>query len=274
MISKTISKRMRLKTVELTSKMNTSHLGAIFSVVDIISVLFFEKVATINNPLYDSSQSNFILSKGHAGLAVYLGLHFLKLISDAEIESYYSNGSRLSGHISHYNITGISFSTGSLGHGMPHAVGRALALKKSEVFSPIIVLIGDGELNEGTSWESALIAGHYGLNNLLVVVDYNKMQSLGLTNEILNLEPLKDKWLSFNFNVIEIDGHDHNQILESFNRFYEYSKNNFKPTVIIAHTIKGKGVSFVEQNLLYHYSPIKSEHDIKLAIKEITEYEG
>ena len=196
------------------------------------------------------------------------------MISLEDINSYYSNGSNLSGHVSHLNVNGISFSTGSLGHGMPHAVGRALALKYSSTFSPIIVLIGDGEMNEGTTWESALIASQYNLNNLLIIVDYNKMQSLGATNEILNLEPLNAKWSSFNFNVLEIDGHNHEQILESYNHFYNYSKTNLKPTVIIAHTIKGKGVSFMENKLLYHYSPIKSEQDIKLAIKEISEHEG
>lgn len=274
MLSKKFSKLIRLKSIELTSKMNASHLGSIFSVVDLISVSFFENIRTTNCPLFDNLRSNFILSKGHAGLAIYLGLHYQDLMSLEDIDSYYSNGSNLSGHVSHIKVDGISFSTGSLGHGMPHAVGRALALKNAPTFLPIVVLMGDGEMNEGTTWESALIASHYNLNNLLIIVDYNKMQSLGSTNEILNLEPLNAKWSSFNFNVLEIDGHNHEQILESYNRFYDYSKINLKPTVIIAHTIKGKGVSFMENNLLYHYSPIKSEKDIKLAIKEISEHEG
>jgi transketolase len=155
-----------------------------------------------------------------------------------------------------------------LGHGLPNAVGRAIA-RKNKNMSPIIVLIGDGEINEGTTWESALIASHLCLSNLLIIVDYNKMQSLGFTNNTLNLEPLKDKWIAFNFNVIEVDGHNHVELHNAFEIYSNSLIHKYKPTVIIANTIKGKGVSFMENNIKYHYSPIRDENDLEIAIKEI-----
>lgn len=261
------SNKARIKALEITRKVNASHIGSIFSIIDLISVMFFEELSETKRPLFDPTGENFILSKGHAGLAFYIGLNQLKIISDLELESYYMNGSLLSGHVSHYGVQGISFSTGSLGHGLPHAVGRSIGKKKSGDQTPIIALLSDGEMNEGTTWESALIASHLGLNNLLVIIDYNKMQSLGRTNDTLNLEPLKDKWVAFGFNVIEVDGHIHNDILISFNEYIKYKNNNSLPTVIIANTIKGKGVSFMENNILYHYIPVRTEYDS--ALKEL-----
>ena len=263
-----LSIEARIKAIKITKSKNTSHIGSILSIIDIISVLFFENVGINKKPLYNPKELNFILSKGHAGLAFYIGLNQLKLISDSELDNYYTNGSKLSGHVSHYDVPGISFSTGSLGHGLPNAVGRAIA-RKNKIMSPIIVLIGDGEMNEGTTWESALIASHLCLSNLLIIVDYNKMQSLDFTNNTLNLEPLKDKWIAFNFNVIEVDGHDHDELHRAFELYINSLINKNKPTVIIANTIKGKGVSFMENNIKYHYSPIRDENELEIAIKEI-----
>ena len=263
-----ISRDSRLKAIELTKIRNASHIGSIFSIIDIISVLFFDRIGKSRVPLYNPKEKNFILSKGHAGLAFYIGLNQLKLLTDLELENYYTNGGKLSGHVSHYDVPGISFSTGSLGHGLPNAVGRAI-VRKNKNMSPIIVLIGDGEMNEGTTWESALIASHLCLSNLLIIVDYNKMQSLDFTNDTLNLEPLKDKWIAFNFNVIEVDGHVHDELHNAFELYSNILIHNNRPTVIIANTIKGKGVSFMENNIKYHYSPIRDENELEIAIKEI-----
>ena len=158
------------------------------------------------------------------------------------------------GHASH-KVKGVEFSTGSLGHGLPYAVGRALGEKINKSKNKIYVLISDGELNEGTTWESLLFASFHKLDNLFIIIDYNKIQSLDFVKKVLKIEPLKKKLISFNCNVSQIDGHNINQIIKSLN-----SKNNNKPNIIIANTIKGKGVKFMENTILWHYaSPNKKE---------------
>ena len=168
--------------------------------------------------------------------------------------SSYKNNTNLMAHVSH-KVKGVEFSTGSLGHGLPYAVGKALGEKINKSKSKIYVLISDGELNEGTTWESLLFASFHKLDNLFIIIDYNKIQSLDFVKNVLKIEPLKQKLTSFNCNVSQIDGHNINQIIKSLK-----SKKNNKPNIIIANTIKGKGVKFMENTVLWHYkSPNKKQ---------------
>ena len=182
----------------------------------------------------------------------------------SELDSYAQDGSSFLCHTTHH-VSGIEISAGSLGHGFPIACGIALGAKiKKESFNTYVIL-GDGEMDEGSNWEALLFGAHHKLSNLCVIIDYNKIQSFGNTNDVLHMEPLVVKWESFNWNVISIDGHNHDELLCAFNAF-KYQKD--KPTIIIANTIKGKGVSFMENNLAWHYkSP--NEEQYKQAMKEI-----
>lgn len=248
-----ILKKIRRKILNLVYSSKVPHLGSSFSCVDIIFILY---------KFFIKKKNIFILSKGHACLAYYCVLKEFNFISSRILNSYGKNNSILMGHASH-KVPGIEFSTGSLGHGIPYAVGRALAEKINKKNNNIYVLISDGELNEGTTWESLLFASFHKLNNLFIIVDYNKIQSIDLTKNILKLEPLNMKFKSFNCRVKIINGHNINQIYKSL-----LKKDNNKPTVIIANTVKGKGVSFFENRVLWHYrSPNKTE--LKLAMKEL-----
>lgn len=208
-------------------------------------------------------KNTFILSKGHACLAYYCILKKFNFISSKTLNSYGKNNSILMGHSSH-KVPGIEFSTGSLGHGLPYATGRALAEKINKTNNNIYVLISDGELNEGTTWESLMFASYHKLNNLFVIVDYNKIQSLDFTKNILKLEPLNAKFKSFNCDTKIINGHNLNEIYKSL-----FKKNKNKPNVIIANTVKGKGVSFMENKIIWHYKN-PSLIDLNLAIRELS----
>ena len=243
--SKKLIKNIRVNILKKTYEANSSHIGSCYSIVEILYVLYFLKL---------KKKDTFILSKGHAALAQYCTLFEKKILSKASLDSYGKNNTTLMGHASH-KVKGVEFSTGSLGHGLPYAVGRALGEKINKSKNKIYVLISDGELNEGTTWESLLFASFHKLDNLFIIIDYNKIQSLDFVKKVLKIEPLKKKLISFNCNVSQIDGHNINQIIKSLN-----SKNNNKPNIIIANTIKGKGVKFMENTILWHYaSPNKKE---------------
>jgi transketolase len=182
--------------------------------------------------------------------------------SNKTLNSYGKNNTILLSHVSH-KVPGVEFSTGSLGHGLPYATGRALAEKINITNNKIFVLISDGELNEGTTWESLLFASFHKLDNLIIIIDYNKIQSLDFTKNILKLEPLRKKFQSFGCNVKNINGHNFIQIYKSF-----FVRKNKKPTVIIANTIKGKGVSFMENSISWHYK-YPNLKELEVAIKEI-----
>jgi transketolase len=257
--------QIRLQSIRLTTENNASHLGSIFSVADIISVIYSDFISTRES----LNPENCVLSKGHAGLAVYIALNLIGQISDEELNTYYKNGSNLSGHLSHNNVRGILFSTGSLGHGLPFSIGKALSSRLEHTNEMFICILGDGELNEGTTWESALIASNLMLSNLLVIVDFNRMQSLGKTDEILALEPIIDKWESFGWEARRINGHDHSEISFNLNYFFNARNEMNKPLVVIADTIKGKGVSIMENQLIYHYKPLSSDNELSIAFKEL-----
>ncbi|MDC1185235.1 transketolase [Candidatus Pelagibacter ubique] len=251
-ISKNIIRNIRVNILKKTYEANSSHIGSCYSIVEILYALYFLKL---------KKKDTFILSKGHAALALYCTLFEKKILSKASLDSYGKNNTTLMAHASH-KVKGVEFSTGSLGHGLPYAVGKALGEKINKSKNKIYVLISDGELNEGTTWESLLFASFHKLDNLFIIIDYNKIQSLDFVKKVLKIEPLRQKLTSFNCNVSQIDGHNINQIVKSLK-----SKNN-KPNIIIANTIKGKGVKFMENTVLWHYkSP--NEKELSDAMKDL-----
>ena len=244
---------IRRTVLSMIVSAHASHIGPSYSIVEFL-VYLYEKVLRIvpQNP-QDPNRDRFILSKGWGISALYAILAEKGFIKKSLLESYCKDGSKLIGIATYNGTPGIEASTGSIGHGLPLGVGMAMSLKlkaKSLKNPHIFVLMGDGECDEGTTWESALIAAHHQLNNLVVIIDYNKWQSFGRTNDVLNLEPLGLKWKSFGWHVYEIDGHDFQQIADAFSIV---SKEKTRPSVIIAHTIKGKGLSIIEDKNDFHY---------------------
>jgi len=250
MDTKLLAKNVRLHALRMTSKGGSSHIGAALSIVDILAVLYGKILCYKADEPDWKMRDRFILSKGHAGASVYATLAECSFFPIQKLESHYQNGSDLSGHISHKGVPGVEISTGSLGHGLGIGVGMAYALKRSGSNQRVFVLLSDGECDEGSNWEAILFAQHHKLDNLVAIVDYNKIQSLGLVEETIRLEPFADKWNAFNWAVRSINGHDHTEITKAFSNL---PFNKGKPTVVIADTVKGKGVSFMENSVLWHY---------------------
>ena len=248
-----IAKQIRIRILQISNRAKSSHVGSCLSIVDILVVLYKNFI---------NKKNIFVLSKGHACLAYYCVLQKFGHFSNKTLNTYGKNNTVLLSHVSH-KVPGVEFSTGSLGHGLPYATGRALAEKINITNNKIFVLISDGELNEGTTWESLLFASFHKLDNLIIIIDYNKIQSLDFTKNILKLEPLRKKFQSFGCNVKNINGHNFIQIYKSF-----FVRKNKKPTVIIANTIKGKGVSFMENSISWHYK-YPNLKELKVAIKEM-----
>lgn len=240
---------IRRHGIEMTHLSGGGHIGSILSVADIMAVLYAEILKfDVLNPGW-GERDRFVLSKGHAGAAVYAALAESGFFSVEELKTHYADGSRLSGHVSHH-LPGVDFSTGALGHGISAATGMAYAAKKDKKNYRVYVIVGDGECNEGSVWETALFANQFHLDNLIVIVDYNHMQSLDTCEKTLGLENFADKWQAFGWNVIEIDGHNHDVLRKVLDIRCGAGK---KPTVIIANTIKGYPISFMENDILWHY---------------------
>ena len=247
-----LARLSRISALRMVSAAKAAHIGSSLSVVDILSVIYCE---------IKQENDVVIVSKGHAAGGTYAVLAHLGHLSMNSIDSYGTNGSTLGGHVTHSGNPAVRLSTGSLGHGLPYGLGVAYGQNRKNMNTRTFVVISDGECDEGTTWESALFAQHFQLQNLTVIIDRNRIQSLGGTEETLRLEPLADKWLAFNWKVIEVDGHDHERLKEAM-AFTE------GPVVVIANTIKGKGVSFMENSILWHYRPPSSE-ELKAAIAEL-----
>lgn len=257
-----ISKNIRKSIVQMNARSFASHSGTALSTVDILTVLYF-KIMNIdpNNPTL-KSRDKFILSKGHGSSALYATLSERGYFSKELLDGFYIDGGQLPGHLDKDAVPGVEVSSGSLGHGLSIGVGMAIANKIDKLDNHVYVMCGDGELNEGSIWEAIMFAPHKNLDNLTMIVDYNKLQGYGKTNEVINLEPLNEKLKSFNWEVIEIDGHNLQEIEKAL-----ISKSN-KPKAIIAHTVKGKGVSYMENEFFWHYkSPNKEQ--LEQALKEL-----
>lgn len=241
------------------------HIPASFSVAEILTVLY-HRILNVNpqNPK-DPDRDRFILSKGHAAVALYAVLAQKGFIEESLLATYGHSGTVLGGHPDMYKVPGVEASTGALGHGFPFGVGMALAGKMDGRRYRTFVLLGDGECQEGTIWEAALFAPQQKLDNLVAIVDYNKLQALDRLENIVSLEPLADKWRSFGWAVREVDGHDIGQLAETF-ASVPFVKD--KPSMVIAHTIKGKGISFMENVPIWHYR-MPNEEEMKTACAEL-----
>jgi transketolase len=222
-------------------------VGSALSVTDILAVIY-GGVATVDpaNPGWPE-RDRIILSKGHAGAAMYAALAESGFFSVDELEHYYQDGSSLSGHVSHKDVPGVDASTGSLGHGLPIGAGMALGAQRAQKAWRVFVIMGDGECDEGSVWEAAMFAAHHRLNNLKVVVDYNNLQSLTSVTETLGLEPFPEKWRAFGWRCTEVDGHDHGALVEAL------TAEHPQPHCVVARTVKGRGVSFMEGKVEWHY---------------------
>jgi transketolase len=249
-----LANRIRLHALRMTSASGSSHIGSVLSMADILAVLYAEILRLDPQRPKWEERDRFILSKGHAGAGVYAALAERGFFPVEKLSTHCRDGSQLSGHVSHKGVPGVELSTGSLGHGLPVGAGMAYAGKLDATSHRVFVLLSDGECDEGSNWEAILFAAHHRLSNLIVIVDYNQVQSLKPVAETLGLEPFADKWRSFGWAVKEIDGHDHEQIRVALDAF---PLEKHQPTCIIAHTVKGKGVSFMEHSVLWHYRTAK-----------------
>lgn len=259
------AKAIRRTAVQLAYKTNTSHTGGTMSQADILAVLYSGVMNITPKTIDASSRDRFIQSKGHCCASYYAALALKGFMDyDELMENYCIDGSQYFEHVSH-KLPGVELSTGSLGHGLPVACGMALGSKRSNNPFNVYIIIGDGEINEGSNWEAIMFAAHNKLDNLCVILDKNQMQALGDTKDILCLDPMSEKLKAFQWNVIDIDGHDIQQIVDAFDNFKE---TEGKSTIIVANTIKGKGVSYMEHNLRFHYSAPNDE-EYKIAMEEL-----
>ena len=265
MTSEQLAWLIRRHGVEMTHLSGGSHIASILSVADIIAVLYSDVLRYDPKEPKMPERDRFILSKGHAGAAIYAALAESGFFDPEQLKTHYQNGSILSGHVSHKGVPGVEFSTGSLGHGLPVAAGMAQAAKMDDREHRVYVVLGDGECDEGSVWEAALFANHFGLNNLVAIIDHNKMQSLDFCENTLKLSPFAEKWRSFGWNALQVDGHDHNALRTAFDE----AKRSEKPTVIIADTVKGKGISFMEFDILWHYRFPHDGWEYDDALKEL-----
>ena len=264
--TRSMARRIRRHIVQMTHRGRSSHVGSGLSIADIMAVLYGKNLKVdCKNPMRDD-RDRFILSKGHAGAAVYATLAESGFFPVDWLKDHYKNGSIFSGHVSHKGVPGVDFSTGSLGHGLGVAAGMALSAQRTDRDYRSFVVLSDGECDEGSIWEAILFASHHKLNNLIAIVDYNKIQSLARVDETLTLEPFSEKWRAFGWNVAEINGHDHDELYNAFEQAIA-SRNN--PSVIICHTIKGKGVSFMENSVLWHYRYPHDGEELNTALAEI-----
>lgn len=259
-VSPTLDERalyLRRLVVRALAGGKRGHIGSSMSLIEIMRVLYDDILRYRPNDPDWPGRDRCILSKGHGCLALYAVLADKGFFPLAALDTFCSRDSILGGHPEAGKVPGVEASTGSLGHGVPIGVGRALALKMREHDGRVFVVTGDGEINEGSVWEAALSASKHRLDNLTLLIDYNKIQSAGPTAEILDLEPLADKWRSFGFAVAEVDGHDVNALREVLR---QVPLARGRPTTIICHTVKGKGIDFAENDADWHHkSSIKSD---------------
>lgn len=250
------AKRIRRHVIDMTYNTGKTgaHLGGSLSIVELLACLYAGDMSyRADDPDWEE-RDRVILSKGHAALALYPAMVEAGIIDETELETFKQDGSKLGGHPSLNGLPGIEFASGSLGQGLSLGVGTAMALKRKDNHkSRVFVFLGDGECDEGSVWEAAASASHYGLNDLVVVVDMNAIQYDGFTTEVLDMSPFECKWRDFGWETITVDGHNVPEVLDA------YAHHGDKPIAILAHTVKGKGVSFMENNWKYHNAAITQE---------------
>jgi transketolase len=260
------SKELRRIIVQTLGAGKRGHVGAAFSVIEILRVLY-DDVLKLDprNPLWPD-RDRFILSKGHGCLALYALLADKGFFPKAELSKFCASDGILGGHPEYGKVPGVEASTGSLGHGFPFGVGFALSAKLDGKNHRVFVVLGDGECSEGTIWEAALSASKHKLDNLTILVDYNKQQTYGTIEEVQGLEPFANKWASFGFSVREVNGHDTGELL-SMLRIAPFEPG--RPNAIICHTVKGKGVSFTEKNLAWHHKSKVTDAEVGALMSEL-----
>jgi transketolase len=262
-----ISKKARQHIIEMVYSAKSGHPGGSLSIIDVLTVLYFKEMNVDPDNPSDQDRDMFVLSKGHASPALYSILSMKGYFPEELLSGFRKISSKLEGHV-HYGVPGVEASTGSLGQGLGVGVGMAIASKLDKKKNRVYVVIGDGEIEEGSIWESFMAGYKYGLDNLIVILDRNMVQLDGFTEDIMPMIDIKSKVESFGWNVLEIDGHNYEEIISSL----EKAKNaEGCPTLIIARTVKGKGVSYMENNPKYHGSPPESEELYQKALKEIRE---
>ncbi len=260
-----ISNQIRKKVLNMVYKAQSGHLGGSFSATDLITVLYFNEMNVDPEDPASPGRDRLVPSKGHCAPAIYVALAMRGFIDPSSLYDLRQAGCMLQGHPCMKSVEGIDISTGSLGHGLSIGVGMALGSEISGIDFHVYVLLGDGELNEGQNWEAAMSAAKHSLGNLTAIVDRNRVQLDGPTEEIMPLEPLLEKWQAFNWKTREIDGHDPADIKKGF----VWAKGNRDiPSVLIANTVKGKGVSFMENSHLWHGKP-PSQAEYEAALQEL-----
>jgi transketolase len=244
-----LARLVRADVVQMVHRARASHVGSSLSAVDILAVLYGSVLRHRPDDPSWPERDRFILSKGHAAAAGYAILARTGYFSPDLLDTYCGNGSPLAGHLTASpQAPGVEVSTGSLGHGLPIGVGMALHISRSASPARVFVVISDGECDEGSTWEAALLAAHHRLASLTVIVDNNRIQSFGRVEDVIRLEPLSDKWQSFGWQVTDVDGHDHAAL-----RAAVTAPGDGRPLAVVAHTVKGRGVSFMEDDLAWHY---------------------
>lgn len=258
---------IRQRDIQMIQGAGIGHVGGDFSAIDILVTLYFGVLHIDASAPGAPERDRFILSKGHSAGALYTTLAQAGFFSLKELETFAQPLSRLNGHPDRNKVPGVETNTGPLGHGLPIAVGSALSAKLTNAGWRVFVLTGDGELQEGSNWEAAMSAAHYQLDNLTVIVDRNRLQQGDWTEQTMHLEPLADKWRAFGWSVQETDGHNHAQLLETFARVpFEVGK----PNCVIAHTQKGKGVSFMQDKAAWHHR-VPTREELTVALDELEE---
>lgn len=244
-----LAKEIRIRSLEMTSRCGGSHIASVFSIADILAVLYGAVLNVRPEEPHWADRDRLVLSKGHAAAGLYAVLAAVGYLDGGALAEYCGDGSPLCGHAS-TEVPGVEFSTGSLGHGLSVAAGMALAARMDSRFHRVFAVLGDGECDEGSIWEAALFAAHHGLSNLVAVIDSNGLQGLGTVTETLGLEPLSSKWRAFGWDVLDVNGHSHDELKKAL---AIESSRSAMPTCVIARTVKGKGVSFMENSVLWHY---------------------
>jgi transketolase len=258
-----LARKIRLHVIRMTHAAKSSHVGSSLSMAELLAVLYARIMRLSPETVNDPDRDRLVLSKGHACAGLYAVLAERGFFPREWLDGFYLDGGKLPGHATADGIPGVEVSTGSLGHGLPIACGMALAGKRDGLPYRVFAVLSDGECDEGSNWEATLFAPHHHLDNLVVIVDYNKIQSLGHVKDVLDLNPLAAKWQAFRWAVREVDGHDIKALSAAFAAVpFEPGK----PSCVIAHTVKGKGVGFMEDTLLWHYrSPQGDEYQRAMA---------
>ena len=261
------ARKIRRRIVVLNAESPAGgHTGADLSQVEIVTALYFRIMNIDPNDMHNPDRDVYIQSKGHAAGGYYCCLAEAGFFPEEWLPTYQHNDSKLPGHPVRHKTPGVELNTGALGHGLPVAVGLAIAAKKNNSKKKIYVVTGDGELAEGSNWEAALVAAHYKLDNLVIINDKNKLQLAGYTKDIMNTDPLDEKWRAFGLQVTDCQGND----LQSLVSTLEGLKQEGKPNVVIAHTEKGAGISFIQGRPEWHHKVPKGD-EVAQALEELAD---